>query len=640
MNNELLKDSLPLIGAGLGDKLGVRITVSGNQAWTDGDTINVPSFNISSKEEKDAVLGFMSHEAAHIKFDSFKGIQRSDVDVPVRKAFWNIFEDLRIEKAMIDNMIGTKKWINQIWLNRQAEGKRKPVTEDAEPISIINDLLLFHCRVNHRGQTHLQPYLDAAESAFIGKVSWKLHSKLIALLDSKLDALSSSVDAMNLAKEVETLLRQHDEDEQEEPEEPKQEQSSDGEEGDSNEESEASDGESQEDSDESSSSDGSSEQEGEEEDSQSEENANGKGQGESNDDGSESSPGSSSETSDYEGDSEADEQSSNSGQSSQQSASLSKEEKEAMLASIQVDAALASILNATEDDIEDDMESFANSMETLAQANTNHEVAIPDSSNVHAINGYGLDRLERCKRTSNQLTATLQGVVQQHQIVRSRTANSGNRLNSKVLYRGATGDPRLFKTKAKKKEVNSIVEIAIDNSGSMVNQTTSDGKTLLAVAKDAQTALALALEKINGVNVTASAFPTYGSRYEVFKLLSENEKAAKLADRLEEVRGSGHHTPSATAMWHCIKTVMNSQKKKKIILFITDGWPNGEEHRPLMELVRKAEQNNIVVIGIAIGSISERPENFRQYFNNAVFIEDMSELKKEMFDIAKKVIVD
>lgn len=628
MKNELLKDSLPLIGAGLGDKLGVRITVSGNQAWTDGDTINVPSFNISSKEEKDAVLGFMSHEAAHIKFDTFKGIQRSDIDVPVRKVFWNIFEDLRIEKAMIDSMIGTKKWINQIWLNRQSEGKRKPVTEDAEPISIINDLLLFHCRVNHRGQTHLQPYLDAAENAFIGKVSWKLHSKLMALLDSKLDTLSSSVDAMNLAKEVETLLQQHEEDEQEEPE---QEQSSEGEESESNEQSEESDSESQ---DESEDSDDNSEQAGDEDDSQSEENANGNSQGEPNDDESESAPGSSSETSnsgESEEDSETDEQSSNSGQLPQQPNGPSKEE---------VEAAITAMLNASEDDIEDEMESFANSMETLAKANASREVAIPDTSNVHAINGYGIDRLERCKRTSNQLTATLQGVVQQHQIVRNRTANSGSRLNSKVLYRGATGDPRLFKTKAKKKEVNSIVEIAIDNSGSMVNQTTSNGKTLLAVAKDAQTALALALEKINGVNVTASAFPTWGSRYEVYNLLSENEKAAKLADRLEEVRGSGHHTPSATAMWHCIKSVMNSQKKKKIILFITDGWPNGEEHQPLIELVRKAEKNNIVVIGIAIGSISERPENFKQYFNNAVFIEDMKELKKEMFDIAKKVIVD
>lgn len=50
--NELLKNSLPLIAAGLGDKFGIRVTVSGNQAWTDAKTINIPDFNISSKEEK------------------------------------------------------------------------------------------------------------------------------------------------------------------------------------------------------------------------------------------------------------------------------------------------------------------------------------------------------------------------------------------------------------------------------------------------------------------------------------------------------------------------------------------------------------------------------------------------------------
>ncbi|MEZ9922281.1 hypothetical protein AB4342_19410, partial [Vibrio breoganii] len=85
--------------------------VNGDQAWTDGQTICVPNFNVSSKEEKDAVLGFISHEAAHIKFNSFRGISRSQMlGNPLRKAMHNIFEDLRIEKAMIDYMIGSRKW--------------------------------------------------------------------------------------------------------------------------------------------------------------------------------------------------------------------------------------------------------------------------------------------------------------------------------------------------------------------------------------------------------------------------------------------------------------------------------------------------------------------------------------------------
>ncbi len=40
ISNKLLADSLPLIGAGLGDKLGVKINVGGNQAFTDGRSLH------------------------------------------------------------------------------------------------------------------------------------------------------------------------------------------------------------------------------------------------------------------------------------------------------------------------------------------------------------------------------------------------------------------------------------------------------------------------------------------------------------------------------------------------------------------------------------------------------------------------
>lgn len=625
---ELLKNSLPLIGAGLGDKLGVRIKVEGNQAWTDGKTICIPSFQVSSKEEKDAVLGFMSHEAAHIKFDSFKGISKQDIRVPVRKTFWNIFEDLRIEKAMIDSMMGTKKWIDQIWINREKEGKRKPVSDDAEPIQIINDLLLFHCRVNHRKQTHLMHYLDAATDAFIGKISWKLYGKLIALLDSRLDTLSSSVDAMNLAKEVETLLQQHDEDEDEdEPEQPENSQKEESsEEGESEQSEDNANSEGQSSSEESSSNDDSSEQDGGAEGSESNENTDGESQSNSEDNETESQPGSSNETSQD-----------SSGNQPPKSGQLEQPNE---LSNEDVEAIIQSILNASEDDVDDEMDDFAKSMETLAKANTSREVSIPNAMNLKAQIGDGKEQLQRCKRISNQISATLQGVVQQNLTVRSRTATSGNRLNTKVLYRGSTADPRLFKTKAKKKEVDTIVEIAVDNSGSMFNQRTHDGRPILTVAKDASLALALALDKINGVNVTASAFPSNGENYSVYNLLSENEKVSKLADRLDYINADGAHTPSATAMWHCVKTVLNSQRKRKVILFITDGFPNEDEADPLSELVRKAERNNIVVIGIAIGQIAYCPTEFKKYFNNAVFIHDTTELKTEMFKIAKQVIVD
>ncbi|WP_305831153.1 hypothetical protein [Photobacterium leiognathi] len=90
---------------------------------TVGHYIQIPEFDITSKAQKDAVLGYMAHEAAHIKFNSFKGINTNNFNgKPVLHSLWNIIEDLRIENAMIDSMIGTRKWMDQIWINRKADG--------------------------------------------------------------------------------------------------------------------------------------------------------------------------------------------------------------------------------------------------------------------------------------------------------------------------------------------------------------------------------------------------------------------------------------------------------------------------------------------------------------------------------------
>ncbi|MEZ9922398.1 hypothetical protein AB4342_20000, partial [Vibrio breoganii] len=99
--------------------------------------------------------------------------------------------------------------------------------------------------------------------------------------------------------------------------------------------------------------------------------------------------------------------------------------------------------------------------------------------------------------------------------------------------------PRLFRTKSTKTVIDTIVEVSIDNSGSMDEVDDQSGLTYLQIAKEAQVALTLALSKINGVAVTASAFPIAGDGYEVIELLSEGESTKKLAERLYRVDGNG-----------------------------------------------------------------------------------------------------
>jgi nitric oxide reductase activation protein len=581
--SQLLQNSLPLIGAGLGDKLGVRITVSGNQAWTNGTTINIPDFNISSKDEKNAVLGFMSHEAAHIKFDTFKGITDADVRNPLQKAFWNIFEDLRIEKNMIRSMIGTKKWMDQIWINRQKSGTRKSVTSKDKPASIVADYLLFSCRVNYRKQDHLMPYLDAAEESFIEVFGWKLLTKLQVVLNGRLDSLSSSVDAMNLAKDVLKLLNEH-EPEEEEKEEPEKEESNEESEGDSEGESEQGSG------------------------SQSNEESEDDSEGEASNE-----------------------------QGRKSVTNLSGQHEPSAEA---VKQALAATLNSNGSELTDEMDNFAESMETLANANSSKvPVSIPEAVQAEssiAMNPYGSELLKIVKQTSNTLTAKLQAIVQESMRVKSKTTTSGKRLNSKVLSRYAVGDGRLFTTKQQKQSIDTIVEIAIDNSGSMV----INGENLLKVAKEAQLALALALSRINGVSITASAFPeSWREDDKIIRLMKEGEQVKHLANRLSLCTGQGVYTPSGSAMWHCLKTVIGSNKQKKVVIFITDGYPSTDEQsEALVHLVNQAEKSDITVIGIAIGSIAYSKPEFQRYFKHALFISDIRDLKTELFKVAQNIL--
>jgi hypothetical protein len=622
---ELMKNSLPLIAAGLGDKLGIRVTVSGNQAWTDNQTINIPDFQISSKEEKNAVLGFVSHEAAHLKFDSFKGLNTFQFKHQLHHAMWNIFEDLRIEKAMIESMIGTKNWINQIWLNRQKDGQRQPVTSQSAPASIVVDYLLFHCRVRYRKQIHLQPYLDAAEEAFIEVLSWQLLSKIQQCMDKELADLASSKDAYNLATKVEAIISNHEPEEEEpeqEPESQEEEDSSEsesnpGESGDSSSEtSEHSDNDDSEQSDDSTSGSEESDDESNSEETQGDGQGNDSGTGQSGTESEDNTSGSSQDTT--------------SGNLNHSSKGTGQEPS-----SQQVLAAIASALDADKEELKDDMEQFAEQMATLANANPEQSrVMMPDAQKVETKPGSGAALVKTVKQTSNALSIKLTGLVQENMRVRAKTATRGTRLNNKVLYRASVGDPRLFKTKTIQKEINTIVEIQLDNSASMINH-----GPLLRTAKEAQVALALALSRINGVSVTASAFPATPNGNDVLELLSEGESVKKLSDRLHSAHGQGWHTPSATAMWHSIKKVMESNQSRKVILFITDGEPNYAEREPLARLVSKAERSGIIVIGIAIGDIAHTPHEFRHFFSNALFIQDIKELKTEIFKVAQDILL-
>ena len=73
----------------------VSVSVGGENAYTDGQMINLPNFGEGMTEY---MTGFLAHENAHIKYTEFSAFGR--ISDPVVRSMANALEDVRIERKM------------------------------------------------------------------------------------------------------------------------------------------------------------------------------------------------------------------------------------------------------------------------------------------------------------------------------------------------------------------------------------------------------------------------------------------------------------------------------------------------------------------------------------------------------------
>ena len=92
--------SLPLVASVLGDRYGIKVNIGGNQAYTDGKTINLPTLPLDCDAELLTLArGFLDHEAAHIRYTDFEALQAAKL-TPMQRYLWNALEDWRCENAL------------------------------------------------------------------------------------------------------------------------------------------------------------------------------------------------------------------------------------------------------------------------------------------------------------------------------------------------------------------------------------------------------------------------------------------------------------------------------------------------------------------------------------------------------------
>lgn len=586
MNKGNLMQALPIVAAAYGRKFGVKVQVGGIQASTDGRTIVIPAIR-DEPVAKTLAWGYLTHEAAHVRFTDMTAYRATALKSPLVKAVLNILEDVRIENAILGPYPGSVKTLDETlgWLVRQ--GTTRAAKESDSPPMVLTAFLLTMLRYRVRRQTVLKDLAEESEGVLRMTFPASFVHRLLGLL-AEVPGLDSTASTANLAERIVALV------EQEAQEPPLASSKSD-------------DGRA--------------------------------GEQETDDDvAGDQEPGADNVTGDEEsGDDDAagdqglgDDDAAGDQEPDEGEAVGNQEPGDDDVAGAPEPGgddparrnALRAILSAGEDELPEDL--FAAVAEVLNEQTTGTDTPLlPSVEDYQGDSTLGHARLVGAKGESAKLAARLQGLVQAHDMAKTRTARRGHALSTRHLHRAAVGDDRIFAHTDQRMTPNTAVHVLIDLSGSM--QGGAD-----RIALDAAMSLALALEPIRGVSCAVTAFPSLAGEAAMVTRIKRHsdDVAARAGAFVQHARGC---TPMTGALWYAAADLLARQDARRVILTLTDGGPNDWDSAHAM--VRRAGVAGIEMIGVGIATSVDR------LFPVAVQIASVADLKGELFRIAERLLL-
>ncbi len=232
--------------------------------------------------------------------------------------------------------------------------------------------------------------------------------------------------------------------------------------------------------------------------------------------------------------------------------------------------------------------------------------------------------IESAQSATKVLATRLSGLLQTQTLSRTHTGRRG-RVDGNRLHRLAAENPRVFKQAAAKQSINTAVHILLDCSGSMDN--------CMSLANSACYSVASALHRIRGVNVGVTAFPgewDYEERCTVSPILKHGQRMhTRFA---ATAHGS---TPMGEALWWICQQMMALKEDRKIILVLTDGYPDSRQNT---EAALDAAHNlGFETIGIGIG---EHGSFISTFIENSRVINDIQELAPAMFGVLQQALTE
>ena len=634
MKNQSLNNAFPIVAAALGNKFGVKVKVGGSDAYTDGNTINLPAYNLEDPSYKDVAWGYLAHEAAHVRFTEFADFRKAATS-PIRRSIVNILEDIRIEKLMQNTYPGTKRTTEKVveYLVQTGGFQIIGQNEQIHPADVLSQFLLFHLRNDVLGQTALASYADTAESLLEDTFPVGAVTRLVALL-SEVPEFQVTRDCVRLADRILRMIEEEQEIEQEKARQLQQSKSNQSQQEESDDlSSQSQSGQSNNDQDDDSTnpSSGNSSQDNQSQgddyqpDQDTDDSQSAQDQDASGQDDQDQSQGAGSQN---DADTDDQDQDSQSGQSHADSTGSGADDLQDQNSEHTLQA-LASVLSASENDVPQDI--FEAVQELLGSQSRNSydaDIYMPIAMDPNRNSSVGNDLMNKVLSDSGKIRASLQGLVQSSRCDRPVNKRSGNRIDGRKLSRLIQGDARVFERRSHKQAPNTAIHLLVDCSGSMnAIYSTDSNRRLIQLAIESAMALALALEGISGVNPAVTRFP-FGDSDDVVPLLRHGQKVRPNASAFSAVTNGG--TPLHSALWYAASSVIATREERKVIMVLTDGQPDDE--CAAKAVIKRCESSGIELVGVGICFDTSH------LFDQSICINNVSELRSELFRISRNLL--
>lgn len=630
-NRQNIFRSLPIVANAIGRSCGVNVYLGGDVACTDGKNIYLP---VADDISQQALLGFLLHEAAHVRFSDFEVVKT--ISNEVIRHIANSYEDARIERELGSIYAGANNFLRhtmRYMVDLNAKESNDQANAELDPLAVIVNFVSLNCWDRHR-------FLGDVLKEELAKVEG--HAKAIfpqSLLDSiqaindRIVHAKSTADTLQMAKDVVELLKAFAKDLPQSSQGQEQSDTSNASESDGQDGNGQSTSKPSPKSNSNKANDSSSNNDGEQDASS--------GQGNGQDQGSQSCSEQcgNDQDSSLQGASQADSDANGTDQSGQEtqnpcqgqnqddqnrqgkdnSSSQSRESSQGAGNSSKTLLSESDFEGYQSDDSFDISKSMKREIEDKANRSSEEATGRVLGSVESTVKNPALAReiYENSKKAANGLKRQLAGLVAQAARTKTMMRQTGRKVHSGKLTRLITGNTRVFKRTVEHESTASAVHILVDMSGSMSG--------MEKVAGEAATSLFLALSALAHTNPALTSFP--GVRSSSVALLKHGEELNSLtAQKLAEFDAYGG-TPLYKALQDVVLALACTKEKRKVVIVITDGEP--DDMIGTKSLIKRMQLSGIDVYGIGI------KYDVSHLFEKSQKILQISELSKALVDIAR-----